>query len=243
MSNPAVVMLASESSKKSKFKRFVVEDNIGESMHLHIDNIRVDFTIKEFLEFSKMIRESLKELDILKGYDINKFDEHFLKSCSDFLPNLTEIRKEKIKLKNLLAISYFKYKDLTLQKIIPLNETPAYKFLKGTSKEFEYYPQFNYFGVSNKDRLLKLKESIQNNGYPYDEKYIILFNEQNLIRDGQHRAVVLADLYGLDYEIEILRFYFKDNKHLVNVNKNNLKVGLKWFAKTIGRKLKRIIKK
>ena len=244
MSNPAVITLASENGKKSKFKRFVVEDNIGESMHLHIDNMRVDFTIKEFLEFSKMIRESLEELDTLKGYDINKFDEYFLKSCSHFLPNLIEIKQETIKLKNLLAISYFKYKDLTLQKIIPLNETPAYKFLKGISKEFEDYPQFNYFGVSNEERLLNLKVSIENNGYPYDEKYIILFNEQkNLIRDGQHRAVVLADLYGLDYEIEILRFYFKGDKHLANVNKDNLKVGLKWVARKVYRKLKRVVGK
>jgi hypothetical protein len=241
MSNPAVITLASENGKKLKFKRFVIEDNIGESMHLHIDNMRVDFTIKEFLEFSKMIRESLKELDILKGYNINKFDEHFLKSCSHFLPNLIEIKKEKIKLKNLLAISHFKYKDLILQKVIPLNETPAYKFLKGISTEFEDYPQFNYIGVSNKDRLLNLKESIKRNGYPYDERYIILFNGQNFIRDGQHRAVVLADLYGLDYEIEILRFYFKGDKHLVDVNKRNLKVGLKWFARKIYRRLKRII--
>ena len=59
----------------------------------------------------------LKELDILKGYDIDQFDEHFLKSCSPFLSNLVEIKKEKIKLKNLLAISHFKYRDLILQKI------------------------------------------------------------------------------------------------------------------------------
>ena len=70
-----------------------------------------------------------------------------------------------------------------------------------------------------------------------------MFNGQNFIRDGQLRAVVLADLYGLDYEIEILRFYFKGDKHLVDVNKSNLKVGLKWFARKVYRRLKRIIGK
>ena len=68
MSNPAVITLANASSRKGKFKRFVIEDNIGESMHLHIDNMRVDFTIKEFLEFSQMIRESLTELNLLGKY-------------------------------------------------------------------------------------------------------------------------------------------------------------------------------
>ena len=55
MSNPAVITLDSVNSKKGQFKRFVVEDNIGESLHLHIDNMRVDFTVNEFLEFSIMI--------------------------------------------------------------------------------------------------------------------------------------------------------------------------------------------
>ncbi|ACM92873.1 hypothetical protein NAMH_1662 [Nautilia profundicola AmH] len=240
MSNPAVIVLDDVSSKKGPFKRFTIEDNIGESIHLHIDNMRVDFTINEFLEFSEMVRKSLKELDILKSYDINKFDEHFLKQCANYLPDLIEIKKEKIKLKYLKAIVHYKFKDLTLQKIVPLNETPAYKYLKGDKYEWINYPQFNYFGVNNEERLLKLKESIEKNGYPYDEKYIVLFNGQNLIRDGQHRAVVLAYLYGFDYEIEVLKFYFKGNKHIYN-NSNSKKL-LIWFLKKIYRKLKRAVK-
>ncbi len=106
MSNPAVITLANAS--KGKFKRFVIEDNIGESIHLHIDNMRVDFTINEFLEFSKLIRASLKDLDILCDYDIDKFDEHFLRECSSLLSNLISIEKEKNKLKDLFAISHFK---------------------------------------------------------------------------------------------------------------------------------------
>jgi len=242
MSNPAVITLDDTSSKKGIFKRFTIEDNIGESLHLHVDNMRVDFTIEEFLEFSQMIRKSIKELDILKGYDIDKFDEYFLKQCADYLPNLIKIKKEKIKLKDLLAISHYKFKDLTLQKIIKLNETPAYKFLKGENNEFLDYPQFNYFGISNEERLLKLKESIEQNGYPYDERYIILFNGENLIRDGQHRAIVLTYLYGLDYDVEILRFYFKGNNHLVNLKKSNFKKFTIWFLKKVYRKVKRYIK-
>ena len=36
MSNPAVITLSNASSRKGKFKRFVIEDNIGESIHLHM---------------------------------------------------------------------------------------------------------------------------------------------------------------------------------------------------------------
>jgi len=62
-----------------------------------------------------------------------------------------------------------------------------------------------------------------------------------LIRDGQHRAVVLAYLYGLDYEIEILRFYFKDKKHYIKNNFDNTKIFTKWFLKKVYIKMKRII--
>lgn len=234
MSNPSVIILDNKSSKKGKIKRFVIEDNIGEAIHLHIDNIRIDFTIKEFLEFSKIIRKSLKELDILNGYDIDSFDEYFLGECAEFLPNLIEIRKEKIKLRDLKTISFFKYRDLVLKRIIRLDETPHYKFLRGEKKIFLEYPQYNYFGISNEVRLKSLKKSIKNNGYPYNEQYIILFNGQNIIRDGQHRAVVLADLYGLDYEIGILRFYFKGKKHYIgNYYFDNFKVILQWLFKKI----------
>jgi len=241
VSNPAVITLDEVKGKRNVFKRFTIEDNIGEAMHLHIDNMRIDFTIDEFLEFSQMIKESLKELDFLDGYSIESFDEQFLKECADYLPNLIEIKKEKIKLKNLLAISHFTFKDLILQKIIPLDETPSFKFLQGDEKFFVDYPQFNYFGVSNEQRLLDLKISIEQNGYPYNEQYIILFNEQNFIRDGQHRAVVLVELFGLNYEIEVLRFYFKGKNHLIKATESNFKKMFIWFLKKLYSKLKNYI--
>ena len=77
MSNPGVITLANASSKKGRFRRFVVEDNIGESIHLHIDNMRVDFTIEEFLEFSEITKKSLTELNFLGGQSLDSFAEHF----------------------------------------------------------------------------------------------------------------------------------------------------------------------
>ena len=94
MSNPGVITLANGSSNKGNIKRFVVEDNIGESIHLHIDNMRVDFTIDEFLTFSETIRESLDSIDFLCGYKLSQFDEHFLKECSSHLPRLKKIEIE-----------------------------------------------------------------------------------------------------------------------------------------------------
>ena len=48
MSNPGVIVLHSANCRGTNFKRFQVEDNIGESIHIHVDNMRFDFTIEEF---------------------------------------------------------------------------------------------------------------------------------------------------------------------------------------------------
>jgi hypothetical protein len=244
MSNPAVITLDNASSRKGKFKRFVIEDNIGESIHLHIDNMRVDFTINEFLEFSKMIKESLKVLDLLQGYELEIFDEYFLKECSNYLPNLKSIKIEEVKLSELKCIVHSNYRsDLNLLKLVPVSGTPAYKYLQGDKKEFLNYDQFNYLSMNNEKRLLETLESVKENRYPFEDKYIVLFNGQNIIRDGQHRAAILAHLYGLDSSIKFMRFNFDGNGHIMKINENNLKIAFEWLARKVYRKLKRYIKK
>jgi len=244
MSNPAVITLADASSKKGKFKRFVIEDNIGESVHLHVDNMRVEFTIKEFLEFSQMIRESLKDLGFLKGYKLENFDEHFLKECADLLPRLNKIVIEEIELSKLKCIVHSNYRsDLNIMKLVSIDKIPAYKFLQGDKEEFLKYGQFNYFGMNNEKRLMETLESVKQNGYPFQDKYLILFNGEDTIRDGQHRAAVLAHLYGLDKKVKIMRFYFDGTKHLMDIDKNNFKTAFKWFARKVYRKLRRYLKR
>ena len=78
MSNPAVIMLTNTSTKSGG--RFKVEDNIGESMHIHYDNFRIDLTIKEFLKFTEVIEESLVNLLNNKRFNINNFDPLIIKS-------------------------------------------------------------------------------------------------------------------------------------------------------------------
>ena len=49
MSNPAVINLAETETDIGFFR---IEDNIGESIHLHLGDFRYDLTIKEFLSLS-----------------------------------------------------------------------------------------------------------------------------------------------------------------------------------------------
>jgi len=238
MSNPAVITLADSSSRKGKFKRFVVEDNIGESVHLHIDNMRVDFTINEFLEFSKMTRVALQELEIFPGYSINDFDEHFLMEIASQLPKLDVVTIEEVKLSELRCIVSQSYKrGLTLQKLMPIQKTPAYRYLSGDTEPYENYKHHNYIGVDNHSRINSILKSIQDYQYPYKNKYIILTNGQNIIRDGQHRAAVLYHLHGGDYKVKIMRFCFKGSSHYMRIKIANLLRVIKWVLLFVYKKM------
>jgi hypothetical protein len=239
MSNPAVITLADCSNRRGKFKRFAIEDNIGESIHLHIDNMRADFTIDEFLEFSKLTRAALKDLEILPGYLIEDFDEHFIMEIGHQLINLTSINIEEVKLSELKCIVSKKYKrGLTIKKLLPIRDTPVYRYLIGDTKDYENYEHYNYFGIDNPSRINSILRSIQDNKYPYKNKHIILTSGQNIIRDGQHRAAVLYHLYGGDCKVKIMRFIFKGSSHHVKIKSTNFFRVVKWFLLIIYRKFK-----
>lgn len=50
-------------------RKLCVEDNVGESIHIHVRNARLELTINDFLEFSDCIDSSLEALpdDVMEG--------------------------------------------------------------------------------------------------------------------------------------------------------------------------------
>ena len=241
MSNPAVILLHNAGNRKGAFKRFCIEDNIGESIHLHANNSRFDFTINEFLGFSKLIEDSLNELDILCGYEVGLFDPSFLFRISDKLSDLIRIDIDTVKINDLRCMVRSEYKrDVFLEECKKVTETPAYQYLKKVNTDFIDYKQYNYLGKSNVERLENLLKSLKSNGYPFKNKYIILMGEQNIVRDGQHRLAVLAHLYGLNKTIDVMRFQFKKNEKL-DFRLKNTKIKTKWYLKKIRRKLEKIL--
>lgn len=238
MSNPAVITLASLNGRNNTFKRFQIEDNIGESIHLHIDNIRIDLSVNDFLDFSDNVRKSLSELNLFHGYDINNFDSRFLYECGNLLYGLSGISIEEVSLSDLRFIVRQRvYNDLTIYRVVSIDKTPSFRYLNEDIQDFVTYNQFNYLGINNKERLLDLLSSVKANGYPYQKKHIILFKGQNIVRDGQHRAAVLAHLYGINVRIKVMIFHFNDNRQIFRKNTSNLKSFSKWILKKIHSKL------
>lgn len=225
MSNPGVIALSTLSTsifrklyltlKRKNIRRFQIEDNVGESIHIHIDDIRLDLSITDFLKFSDNIQEVyfkyLNEIDP----GLKNFDPAFLSRMATHIPYVKSIKIVERKVSDLRIIEYENLR-FGLYKVKLISRSIAVKYLQGDKKFFESYIQYGDTGTSNQMRLSLINDSIKKNGYPYLDQYIVIFKGQNIIRDGQHRAAVL--LHNQHKELPIIEVEFQDGytDHLIS---------------------------
>ena len=95
MSNPAVTNIGRAKLYK-KFGRtsFWMDDNIGESIHIHIEDIRIDLTNSEFDRLFSDICSAVNEMIDIKGFDCRKINPSFL--LDELWDNLRYLRAIKI---------------------------------------------------------------------------------------------------------------------------------------------------
>ena len=104
MSNPGVIELFGFNiNNNTGIHNFRVEDNIGEAIHFHFDNIRLDLTVKEFRKVADDMLDAINEIVDVKGFDARKVDPLFLYEVADRLPYLREVRIESMPVKNLIV--------------------------------------------------------------------------------------------------------------------------------------------
>lgn len=208
MSNPAVFQLASTSIGNTEIR---IEDNWAEAIHLHMGIFRVDLTVSEFLEIADRMADAANDLIHAENFDINMFDPIFLNYYNSIFLDLESVSMDKVRIGDIIAM---KYNRLPFYR--HLNKCRDYKALTGKYDELNaYQSQVNLIGQSNIERLNAILDSVMKNGYPYNNEYIILRNDQNVLLDGQHRASCLLYLYGQDYIVPVMRFNFKDKKYNV----------------------------
>lgn len=115
MSNPGVIKL---SENTIDGKRFVIEDNIGEAIHIHYDNIRLDLSIKEFKELGRIAEKSLLQLLEIPGFTTEKMDPELLTRLAGILPDLEKIEKTEISSAQLSVIlEENRYMPMDLPKV------------------------------------------------------------------------------------------------------------------------------
>lgn len=201
MSNPAVIKLASSKVGKSNVW---LDDNYGESIHLHIDDIRVDLTVEEFSNLYSDLCDILNNLVGVDNLDFRTIDPTFLSTMLwKELPNIVSAKVDKVNLADLLAPFH--------NKVYKLEDSVGVRALKGDSISGTGNRKSNLISQTEQERMSELLESVRKYSYPYNNQYIILYGEDNIIRDGQHRASCLYFLEG-NIEIPVLRLYFKDYK-------------------------------
>lgn len=206
MSNPGVIEL---SNIKTSVGVFRIEDNLGESIHIHIGEFRIDLTINNLHKLAEQCKEIIDAFISVEKFSCKVLDPIFLMEIAEFLPDIEEIDYKKVLLSELKIDTY---NNIHLPVYRGLEYSRVYRALQGDTQEDDKRRQENDFGVSNHERTLLIDESIREKGYMWKCSYIVLFNDQMIIRDGQHRA---ASLYNLDknQKIEVLVIRFVRNKH------------------------------
>ena len=205
MSNPAVVKLEKRHVNNSIVW---VDDNFGESIHIHIDDMRVDLTVQEFRNLNDDLCEILNDLLQIDHFDVSKIDPVYLSLWLwPKLSIITHVEIENVFLEDMLV------RTMDGKKVVELKESVEIKALNQENNENDhFYRKSNHIGQTDTQRLTSILDSIKKNGYPYDGKYITMFSNGNLIRDGQHRASCLYYLYG-NIEVPIMRIYFQGDEN------------------------------
>ena len=127
MSNPGVIVLATTKKNilqrilnRNSFRRFQVEDNIGEAIHIHLDDFRIELSINDFFELCDGLKVALNELVNIENFNIKHIDPLFL-NISKYLKDLENIKihkvyKDKLSLLNNNRLKLYqvkKFKDFT----------------------------------------------------------------------------------------------------------------------------------
>lgn len=222
MSNPGVVTLASYSSSCPQPFNIRIEDNIGESIHIHINDLRISLSINEFLELTSPNQSSIlpKHInELIREYGI---DPTFLLELSPFLSQLINTSVTNVCLKDLRVLTRVSIfgKLFVLPRSIP-NSQP-YSALKSQDlSSYELYPQTNYPFQTNSYRLSSLYQSIKQTD-PLNISPLITINGQTFIRDGQHRAAILAFIHGVSCSVPVLNLQFITAKPSYSILRDTL---------------------
>lgn len=206
MSNPGVIELSNINLFIGNFR---IEDNLGESIHLHIGDYRIDITIENLHELANNCKLILDSFIAVEGFRCKNFDSTFLMEIAGFLPDLKSVSYNTIRLSEMLIdtnnlIGLPVFRKIKYSRVV--------KALKGNSKEDDIHKQENDYLQSNHQRTMEVYDSIKRSGYINSEKAIVFFNSQPIIRDGQHRAAIMWYMYQ-DRELPIIRLQFDKNKY------------------------------
>lgn len=193
MSNPGVIKLAENNYAKH---HVWLDDNIGEAIHFHINQFRIDMTVKEFRELCKDIESIIRKMLKIENFDFDKYDFRFINNQILHLLHTEKAEDMRIRLSELRV-----YDDGC--NICYLPDCNRVKALRGEMNiDDTCRRETNMYGQKNSERLNSALIFVREYGYPYGERYIVIIKDKNIIIDGWHKAACLFFLYG-DIELPV----------------------------------------
>ena len=108
MSNPGVLSLASLEPVGADY-RFEIEDNIGEAIHIHYKDIRLDLTVAEFYDIAEQMDKMIDMVVDVEGFSSKDYDPVNLVGLAACLPDLVKVTEDEVWLADLLVDTYDEY--------------------------------------------------------------------------------------------------------------------------------------
>ncbi len=163
--------------------------------------------IRRYLNGDKSHLYQLEKCPGSKTEELLKKQKTDSEYATNFLQNDTiwDYEYVKVPLKKLMCHVYYE----NGWSVIPLAESPAYRYVCGDEKAYAKNMQFRDRTLSDNvhslERFNALIRSVKESGYQAED--IIIIGADNVIRDGQHRAAILMHMLGEDAEMTVLRVY------------------------------------
>ena len=224
MSNPAVISLA---SKNIQSRHVWLDDNIGETIHIHVDTFRIELTNREFASLCEDICDAVNELVRVPGFDLHKIEPvYFETELSHWLKYLECVKLESVRLRDIICGAWAGFNGI---KHLP--DSWGVKVLNDEIRSPIQKSRFLHEGQSDQARFESAFRDIKERGYPYNGEYLYLF-ANNRISDGHHRAAALWKLLG-DSEIPVMRLYFSEE---FNIPPDH-DIHVPWWKKTFAFRL------
>lgn len=183
MSNPGVLTLTHKSISANK--NFRIEDNLGESVHLHYNDIRIDLTIKELLYLSGICDETIHELVHAENFRLDDFDGDFLNKYSQCLIDLVSVTEDEVDAPTL----YYQTRNML------------------------HLPVRRKMNPIRAKELLSNAESTTSDNC-HNKYAVVLFNDNNTIMYGEKEAAGHL-LQHPGQPVKVLRMNYENKKHSV----------------------------
>lgn len=190
MSNPAVFRL-----NKSNIRGNVIsiEDNIGESIHIHMGLVRFDLTTDELYNITNILLSVLNEQVSIEGFDLSEQNEYFLERIALKIPYIESVKEDYIEPTSLKYLYENDNGDIIEDYVV---NTPLYKFYCGlTDIVYDYEIKRDIW--ETKEETLERVRFRRNND--------IYVNERNLVLDGYKSICAGLAMGDLPQRIKVKR--------------------------------------